>query len=383
MKQLTSADEAASSSMRDSEMNKTLRLDRKELGRNPTGYDFASPPPTKFGWPPEEGREFQSIWAKQQQEKRKSEREARRWAMKHSKVPPREPSLPGESMPSKGMIARSRLFKERNSGSSAKEPAEVLMVVIAIPSYPANAEVAKKSHIKYAARNSYRLVLQHGYQGSKRFRNAAMMSVQKLLACQFAQGERFVLVLDYDVVIAPWAPPLHDDAQVLGLGNRVGIVDGNQPNGTLMKAILQLQSGRYQDPNETYRRMGFDVLPARGILDTGVLLVQPEHHKTWLRHLFRKNANKILNHPSPMQHGQALIGSLLVMSNLDGYLPHAWNRKWVWYNRSNAAGLTEFEIGDVFKHSYFMHFSSIQKDMNKLRKWMTYNLLKQNITQMP
>lgn len=255
---------------------------------------------------------------------------------------------------------------------------EVLIVVLAIPDYPWFAAIAKESHERYASRHGYRLVVQRNFQGPETGRYKGGSSLQKLLACRHARGEKYVLILDYDVVIAPWAHALHTDEAVENLGSRVGIVDESQPSAAHVAGILKHVSNMVRIPSKYYESYGFPGLNAsRGILNTGVMLVQPALHGKIFETMFYK-------HVEPQKtkyrsrnrffYEQALIGAELMRNGMDGELHHAWNRGWSWYKWSQPAGFEKYEIGDVFRRSYFLHFYFVDKrEMVKLRNWMHSN----------
>lgn len=250
--------------------------------------------------------------------------------------------------------------------------AEVLVVVLAIPDYPWYAGLAKESHEQYAVRHGYRLIVQRSFQGPRSGHHKRASSLQKLLACQYSRGERYVLILDYDVVIAPWAPAVHLDEKVKSeMGPKVGIVDESQPSAEHVEAILKLRTGEGRDPSDYYARLGFPgVNASRGILNTGVMLVQPEVHGKMFQSLFYKHVERQKKHSGRFHYEQALIGAELMRARMDGTLHHTWNRGWVWYNWSEAAGFEKYEIGDVFRRTYFMHFLWAKNDIFKLRQWM-------------
>jgi len=253
---------------------------------------------------------------------------------------------------------------------SSRNDSHLLMVVLAIPNgYPNIAKFAAKSHAAYARRHGYRLHLEtHSESGDLR-----SASLQKLLACRRARkNEKYVLVLDYDVVIAPWAPPIHLDEGVLMMKNRAGIVDESQPSDGHIRAILLLRNGHERDPTGYYRgitqREG--IYAVNGILNSGVLLLQPEFHGDWFEKLYHLHLKTQIGHPAKFHYEQAIIGAELMMNDYVQLLDHAWNRIWVWYNWSETVGFEKYEIGEVFRRSYFLHFCWAKVDIAKLENWM-------------
>ena len=253
--------------------------------------------------------------------------------------------------------------------------AQVLMVVLAIPDgYPGLADIASRSHIAYAKRHNYRLIVQREYLGNSTYgRKYRTISMQKLLAPKLLQhNEDYVVIVDYDVVIAPWSPPIHE-ATPLESG-KAGIVDESQPSLDLVTKVLFYRTGRTRVPSEYYRSMGFDVTPKNGLLNTGVLVFR-RHHSAWLESLYYRHIEKVASleaHVS-FHYEQALIGAELIRNGMVGRLEHAWNRNWMWYNYTHLVGGQHYDIGQVFRASYFVHFLWAKNDMPKLDEWMRNN----------
>jgi len=263
-----------------------------------------------------------------------------------------------------------------NRTASSTFTADVLVVVVAIPGgYPAKARVAAASHRAYAARHGYRLVVQKAYLGGDaRYHNSSCVSMQKLLACRLSLGEKYLLIIDYDVVIAPWAPRVPSIP-----AGKIGIVDEAQPSAMHIKRILKLRTGQDTNrPEDYYRSLGFPLSDMRseggipaGILNTGVLLVEPAAHGDMMEKLYVEHVATQLSHASRFHFEQALIGHHLMSRGLVHRMHHAWNRNWVWYNWSGAVGLEEYSMGDVFRRTYFMHFLWAKNEMPKLERWMS------------
>lgn len=260
-------------------------------------------------------------------------------------------------------------FIDTGIAHSPDSNAHLVMVVLAIPKgYPDFAKIAAKSHAAYAKRHGYRLHLEtHSENGDLR-----AASLQKLLACRCARkDDKYVLVLDYDVVIAPWAPPIHLDEGVLEMKHSVGIVDESQPSDAHIRAVLLRRNGRSRDATGYYHNFGYtDVYAPNGILNSGVLLLQPEFHGDWFEALYYRHLKEQIASPARFHYEQALIGAELFRNDSVQLLGHAWNRNWVWYNWSETVGFEKYEIGEVFSRSYFMHFLWAKDDMAKLEHWM-------------
>lgn len=258
----------------------------------------------------------------------------------------------------------------RTQKSPNLSPSDVVVVVIAIPN--GYEGIAAESHRAYCERHGYRLVVQRTYLGNAtRGHDLRAVSLQKMLACSVARGEKYVLVLDYDIVIAPWAPPIHIDSAVMQLGTRVGIIDEDQPSREAVTTVLFHRTGRFRTPTLYYRNMGHrDLNLEHGILNSGVLLLQPKHHSDWFERLYYEHLDRQLSSISRFHYEQALIGAELIRSGRYALLHHAWNRNWMWYNWSEAVGGPRYELETVFRSSYFLHFLWAKKDISRLEYCM-------------
>lgn len=189
--------------------------------------------------------------------------------------------------------------------------------------------VTAESHRAYAERYGYRLVVQRQWRGTSiRPEHRLAARTQKLLACSHARGERFVLVLDADVVIGPWTPPIHIAADP---GSKIGILDEDQPNAVVRGAAekYKLRGRRPRnDPWKYYSNFG-QLKPKHGVLNTGMLLVQPKEHCAWLHAVYYGKQAQQWFSKRRTHYNQPVLGAELMKASNYKLMPHAWNRAWV------------------------------------------------------
>ena len=253
------------------------------------------------------------------------------------------------------------------SASTLESTSPLLMVVISIGCEYEG--IAADSHRAYAARHGYRLHVQRKWRGTvKRPKYKRATHAQKLLACQHARGEKFVLVLDSDVVIAPWTPPIHDTVG-RELGNRIGIVDEDQPTSEIRTAVEKKLLGKTTNVTEYYAQFGAKFELDHGMLNSGVLLV-PRSRYEWLREVYYAPQSRAWFAQRHNHVDQPILGSAMLKDNAYQLIHHAWNRGWVYYKNAAEVGGESYEIGQVFRSSYFVHFYWHRKGQRILEEWM-------------
>lgn len=254
-------------------------------------------------------------------------------------------------------------FKELHT-SESRTSANLLLVVVAINM--SHVGLAAKSHYAYAQRYGYRLHIQKEWRGrAPRPKFWKAVRSQKLLACSLAQTEKFVLVIDADVVIAPWSPPIHLEK----VGSKIGVVDENQPAGRVSLKESIVNGYRY------YKRpFGDRLFVPHAFLNTGVLLLQPFYHQEWLENLYYSAKSQKWFNTERELYDQPLLGAAMIQKGNYVRIRHAWNRNWFRYQYSKDKNGKRYKVEDIFKKSYFLHFLWRSKEsMNDLELWMNRN----------
>lgn len=255
-----------------------------------------------------------------------------------------------------------------NQLSNQVSPVLIVVIAIGIPYDGLGAD----SHKAYAQRHGYRLVVQRKWRGTmKRPSYRGATHSQKLLACSHARGEQYVLIIDGDVVIAPWTPPIHLTLAP-SLGSNIGIVDEDQPTPQIRRLVEEHFLGKATNVDEYYNLFGDNIAPNHGMLNSGVLFV-PNSQCEWLRDVYYSdNAQKWFQERH--EHiDQPVLGAAMLRDRNYRIIPHAWNRGWIYYKTSSEVGGPAYDLGEVFHKSYFMHFYWKKSEIKILKAWMRHN----------
>lgn len=206
----------------------------------------------------------------------------------------------------------------------------------------------------YAARHGYAFTTVSTFLDSNAT-HRDLTSFQKILASSAAAPNhtRFVLVLDTDVLIAPWAAPIHVVAE--SLGESVGMVDeAAQPSLRKNRAIKLASRRGHPEIDVTayeyYRRAGLEIRTDR-IFNTGFMLIQPAKHARLLRETYDIYAPQAIGHPRHFHFEQSVVGYELQKRGLVKALPSAWNTLFSLYQRAG------YDKRRVYCKSNFVHFT--------------------------
>lgn len=274
------------------------------------------------------------------------------------------------------------IMDNSNPTSIYPAPARVVVVVVAIPN--GYGGFAADSHRAYCEKHNYRLVVQRDWRGTvPQPTPRKAVRIQKLLGCTHVRkNEEFVLVIDKDVVIAPWAPPVHvyADANVTTNG-KLGIVDEDQPTQDIYQAVLRHRTGAdaIVTPQDYYRQYGYEHSEKHGILNGGVVFYRV-NGKTknggtvdncdWMQNLYYKDSTQEFVSVNRGHYDQPVLGVALLKENRYQRMDHRWNRLWAYYSFSAQVGGPEYDLWKVYKDSYFMHFCWKKKSLDDLEKLM-------------
>lgn len=177
------------------------------------------------------------------------------------------------------------------------------------------------------------------------------ISFHKLLVCSQEWSEKYEMILfvDADILISKDAPPLHT---AIEYGEKIGIVDEfSQP--TYLKRIgIQKNMGWETSGQEYYSLCGLN-LNSDHILNTGVLVLQPQKHRAFLESIFEKYIQFAEEHPRGFIFEQTVISYELITQNNYVLLPNKFNTIWALYKWDDPSS----NLVDLFKQSWFLHFA--------------------------
>jgi glycosyltransferase involved in cell wall biosynthesis len=217
----------------------------------------------------------------------------------------------------------------------------------------------RPSQENYAKKHGYDFRVVTDYLGE--VREPSTISLNKILVCSqdWSLNYDFIVFVDADILINPEAPPIHS---CMDFGDKIGIVDEfTQPS---FQKRVEFNRRMNWEPNASlyYRRSGF-VLQTDKMLNTGVIVMQPKKHGTFLKGVYDKYIQKSVHHPRHFHYEQSAIGYELHVNNLFVVLPNTWNSIWYVYRYENMS-LEQFSKKVNFLHFAGMGANSGQKSYN-------------------
>jgi len=182
-------------------------------------------------------------------------------------------------------------------------------------------------------------------------RHHTTISFNKILVCSqdWSSKYDFVIFVDADILINPDSPAIHT---CMDFGDNVGIVDEFTQPSLVKRYEFQRRMNWEQSCTIYYRRSGFNVLTDR-MLNTGVLVMQPKKHASFLKNIYDKYIIRSINHHRHFNFEQSCIGYELLTNDMYAILPNQFNAIWCLY-RYQAITLEAFS-----KNVYFIHFAGL------------------------
>lgn len=169
------------------------------------------------------------------------------------------------------------------------------------------------------------------------------ISFQKCLVPSLLMEYDLVVVLDADIYIHYYTPPIHE----ITLNDKIGIVDEveqSQPD----KYDLMVKSGFADHAKPYYEKAGIQ-LETNSILNTGVMICSPAKHAEYLKAIYEKYVDKSIKHPRGFHYEQACIGYELQKDNSYILISNLWNYIYI-----------HAQITNVPIQCYFLHFAGLR-----------------------
>lgn len=184
-------------------------------------------------------------------------------------------------------------------------------------------------------------------------RHPATISFQKILVCQMPGSEVYdkIVYVDADVFINVDAPPIHE----IDTHGKVGIVNEYlQP--TYQERLAIQKRERWEDkPSDYYLLASSDfVLDTDKVLNTGVMIFEPQRHKEFLYGIYAKHVANAIGHPRKFHFEQSAIGYEIQKAQLFHLIDNKWNA--VWLINILAEGQTK-SLFKFYQNNYFLHFA--------------------------
>ena len=169
------------------------------------------------------------------------------------------------------------------------------------------------------------------------------ISFQKCLVPSLLIEYDLVVVLDADIYIENYAPPIHN----LQLDGKIGIV--NEIAQSSPEAYDNLvQSGFADRGKNYYHKVNLD-LTTDMILNTGLIICNPKTHAEYLKSIYEKYVDKSVGHPRGFHYEQACIGYDLQNDNSYIVISPLWN--WIYVH-------SQMTLQPI--RSYFVHFAGLR-----------------------
>jgi hypothetical protein len=185
----------------------------------------------------------------------------------------------------------------------------------------------RKSHEMYAKKHGYDFRVETDYLEPS-YRDKSVCSLNKILVCSqpWSSQYDFIVFIDSDIYINITAPPIHS---CIDFGDKIGIIDeyehlvGYEEYTGLIGRILEWGV----NPPHYYAKAGLQIY-TKHILNTGVLVMQPAKHSSFLREVFDKHVMTCITHPRKFHYEQAAIGYELQTQSMFTILPKKFNAVW-------------------------------------------------------
>ena len=169
------------------------------------------------------------------------------------------------------------------------------------------------------------------------------ISFQKCLVPSFLMDYDLVVVLDADIYIHNYTPPIH----LVELGDKIGIVNEVAQSATEEYQRL-VNVGFADNATDYYRKVELD-LHTDKILNTGLIVCNPKLHASYLKSIYEKYVDKSIGHPRGFHYEQACIGYDVQKDDMYTLLPSMWN--WIYVHSQ----MTNQPI-----RAYFVHFAGLR-----------------------
>ncbi len=212
----------------------------------------------------------------------------------------------------------------------------------------------RPSQEKYAKRCGYDFKIITDY--IKEPHHISVVSMNKVLVCDYKLDKDydFLIFIDADIIVNENAPPIHSEYD---FGDKIGVVNQSQP--TLQARILtQKHKGYEVTASDYYKLKSNHDIETDHIINTGVLVIQPNKHKLFLRKIFDTYSKQQIGNKAGFHFEQSVIGYEIQKSNLFYFMNMKWNALWAnnkyYFNTIRKQNLT---LQTFYDENYFIHLA--------------------------
>ena len=246
---------------------------------------------------------------------------------------------------------------------------DVVMVAIAIGDRYLDTYnlLFRPSQEKYAEKHGYDFKVITDYMDDSALlppysmRSRMMLYFQKMLVCSKFKEYKYVIFVDCDVLINPKSPAIH---LAYDFEDKIGIVDEYSQPTPEMRIAIQRKNGWETSAREYYKLADFDLDTTR-VLNSGVIVMQPQFHSEFMDHVYATYMPKSLRHRRGPHFEQSSLGYELQTQNKAKIMSNEWNAIWVLHRDSTSTTLSEF-----YDNNFFVHFAG-NTDFDKVYQMMT------------
>ena len=189
-------------------------------------------------------------------------------------------------------------------------------------------------------------------------RHRDTISFNKILVCspEWANNYDFIIFIDADILININSPPLHNYCD---FEDGIGIADEYSQPTSEKRINIQRKMGWETSASDYYKLCNLNIKTDK-VLNTGVLVLQPKKHRSFLETIYCKYIKNSIAHKRGYHYEQSCIGYEIQTNKLEKILPNKFNALWGINKLDNDMSLEDF-----FKDNYFIHFAG-KTDLNKV-----------------
>jgi hypothetical protein len=241
---------------------------------------------------------------------------------------------------------------------------KVLLVTIAI----GEKYLEQYNNLFYESQQNY--ALKHGYDFKvitdfldKTYMNSYMsLYYQKVLVCnqEWSNDYDFIIFIDADILININSPPIHN---YIDYGKCIGIIDEYSQPSRERRLKIQRKMGWETSAIDYYKLCGFNI-QTNMVFNSGVLVMQPKKHNTFLLNVYKKYLPKSVIHTRGSHYEQTSLGYELQKNNLYKVIDMKFNAVWSLTKLDNIENIT---LNQYFNENYFIHFAG-QTDFDKIKQ---------------
>jgi hypothetical protein len=187
-------------------------------------------------------------------------------------------------------------------------------------------------------------------------RHFSVISFNKALVCDYNWDTEydFIIFVDADIIINDNAPPIHNSYD---FGDKIGVVTQSQPN---LEARIQgqIHKGYEATAKEYYKLKSNHDIETDHIINTGVIVLQPQKHKLLMRNIFNKYSSNQIANKAGFHYEQSVIGYEIQKNNMYYFMDMKWNA--LWANNKyylNVMKNQNVSLQEFYDNNYFIHLA--------------------------